>query len=134
MTESDDAGAFAARHIGPSPREIATMLAALGVASLDELVDRAVPDAIRDRAPLALRRAVWPRCFGTPHIDWLPRVFRRSCCSSPDCRLVWLSRAQEECVLTRTLPGGTTRHNRMHEAFDPRTRRFYRRVFDACGE
>jgi glycine dehydrogenase len=54
MTESDDAGAFAARHIGPSPREIATMLAALGVASLDELVDRAVPDAIRDRAPLAL--------------------------------------------------------------------------------
>jgi glycine dehydrogenase len=45
---------FADRHIGPSPDEIATMLDALGVATLDELVDRAVPEAIRDRTPLAL--------------------------------------------------------------------------------
>jgi glycine dehydrogenase len=45
---------FAARHIGPSTDEVAAMLERLGVASLDELVDRAVPDAIRHRDPLAL--------------------------------------------------------------------------------
>jgi glycine dehydrogenase len=45
---------FAGRHVGPSDREIATMLAAVGVRSLDELVDRAVPDTIHDHAPLAL--------------------------------------------------------------------------------
>ena len=33
----------------PTPTEIATMLDALGFASLDELIDRAVPEAIRDR-------------------------------------------------------------------------------------
>src|SRR5436853_458447 len=43
---------FAARHIGPSPAEMQHMLDALGVASLEELVDRAVPPAIRDPAPL----------------------------------------------------------------------------------
>jgi glycine dehydrogenase len=45
---------FAARHIGPSPAETQHMLDALGVASLDELIDRAVPEAIRDHTPLGL--------------------------------------------------------------------------------
>ncbi len=45
---------FAGRHIGPSDGEVATMLATVGVVSLDELVDRAVPEAIHDHAPLAL--------------------------------------------------------------------------------
>ena len=45
--------AFAARHIGPSPAERQTMLAELGFASLDELVERLVPETIRDREPLA---------------------------------------------------------------------------------
>jgi glycine dehydrogenase len=45
---------FAARHIGPSPAEMQHMLDALGVASLDELVDRAVPEAIRDHTPIGL--------------------------------------------------------------------------------
>jgi glycine dehydrogenase len=45
---------FAARHIGPSPAEMQHMLDALGVASLEELVDRAVPEAIRDHTPLDL--------------------------------------------------------------------------------
>ena len=40
---------FVDRHIGPRPDELATMLAAVGVASLDELADRALPAAIRDR-------------------------------------------------------------------------------------
>jgi glycine dehydrogenase len=45
---------FADRHIGPSDGEVATMLAALGMASLDALVDRAVPEGIHEHAPLAL--------------------------------------------------------------------------------
>jgi glycine dehydrogenase len=38
---------FARRHIGPSDAEVAAMLTALGVTSLDELVDQTVPAAIR---------------------------------------------------------------------------------------
>ncbi|MCA9679779.1 MAG: aminomethyl-transferring glycine dehydrogenase [Myxococcales bacterium] len=45
---------FARRHIGPSDRELEAMLAALGYASLDALVDATVPEAIRLRRPLEL--------------------------------------------------------------------------------
>ncbi|MET0895238.1 MAG: glycine dehydrogenase (aminomethyl-transferring), partial [Acidimicrobiia bacterium] len=45
---------FSGRHIGPSPDEITEMLKSLELTSLDELVDRTVPDAIRDRTPLEL--------------------------------------------------------------------------------
>ena len=45
---------FADRHIGVSGSEQAAMLAELGYASLDALVDAAVPAAIREPAPLAL--------------------------------------------------------------------------------
>ncbi|MEX2100147.1 MAG: aminomethyl-transferring glycine dehydrogenase [Acidimicrobiia bacterium] len=45
---------FAARHIGPSPDEIEAMLAVVGLDSLEQLVDRAVPEAIHDHGPLAL--------------------------------------------------------------------------------
>ncbi len=38
---------FANRHIGPESEEIAEMLRALGVASLDELIDQTVPRSIR---------------------------------------------------------------------------------------
>ncbi|MBM9593526.1 aminomethyl-transferring glycine dehydrogenase [Roseitranquillus sediminis] len=41
------------RHIGPSPAEMEEMFAALGVESLDELVDQTVPGSIRQAAPLA---------------------------------------------------------------------------------
>ena len=40
------------RHIGPSPEEIAEMLAVLGVASLDELMAQIVPEGIRQQVPL----------------------------------------------------------------------------------
>jgi glycine dehydrogenase len=43
---------FVDRHIGPRPRELDAMLAAIGVASLDELAARALPDSIRDTAPV----------------------------------------------------------------------------------
>jgi glycine dehydrogenase len=49
----DDAG-FHARHIGPSADEQAKMLAALGVASLDDLMAETVPGSIRIADPLAL--------------------------------------------------------------------------------
>ena len=38
---------FVARHIGPNAAEIAAMLATLGLASLDQLIDQTVPAAIR---------------------------------------------------------------------------------------
>ena len=40
------------RHIGPSPAEMAEMLAALGVETLDELIDQTVPQSIRQKEPL----------------------------------------------------------------------------------
>jgi glycine dehydrogenase len=43
---------FVRRHIGPSTAEVAAMLAALGLRSLDELVDQAIPASIRRRQPL----------------------------------------------------------------------------------
>jgi glycine dehydrogenase len=41
---------FADRHVGPQPAELARMLDVIGVGSLDELADRAIPPSIRDRA------------------------------------------------------------------------------------
>jgi glycine dehydrogenase len=43
---------FIGRHIGPGERDIREMLAALGYASLDELIDATIPAAIRSRSPL----------------------------------------------------------------------------------
>ena len=51
LSGTDD---FARRHIGPDHDEQAQMLAALGVASLDDLLAAAVPPSIRMDGPLAL--------------------------------------------------------------------------------
>jgi glycine dehydrogenase len=45
---------FAERHIGPDTDAVATMLGALGLGTLEELMDAAVPPAIRSRDPLDL--------------------------------------------------------------------------------
>ena len=45
------------RHIGPSPAEMEEMLKVLGAASLDALIDRTVPKAIRQKEPLDLGKA-----------------------------------------------------------------------------
>jgi glycine dehydrogenase len=50
--------AFIARHIGTSPADQAEMLATLGYASRDALMDAIVPAAIRCAAPLSLPDAV----------------------------------------------------------------------------
>ncbi|MGH2341554.1 aminomethyl-transferring glycine dehydrogenase [Segnochrobactraceae bacterium EtOH-i3] len=46
------------RHIGPSPAEMVDMLAAIGVDSLDALIDRIIPADIRQTRPLAWGRAL----------------------------------------------------------------------------
>jgi glycine dehydrogenase len=47
-------GPFASRHIGPQADERDKMLAALGLRSLEDLVDQAMPSSIRMDRPLAL--------------------------------------------------------------------------------
>ena len=47
-------GDFVRRHIGPSEAAIQRMLDALGLDSLDQLIERAVPEAIRSDDPLDL--------------------------------------------------------------------------------
>jgi len=54
LSQLDVAQAFAARHIGPDEAEVATMLAALGFDSLEELMDAAVPGGIRAAEALDL--------------------------------------------------------------------------------
>jgi len=51
-------GEFAARHIGPSSADQQAMLAAIGAASLDDLIDQTVPGAIRYRQKLPLPDAL----------------------------------------------------------------------------
>jgi glycine dehydrogenase len=52
MTTLDES--FAARHNGPRPDDVAAMVAAVGYQSLHELIDAAVPAAIRLTRPLEL--------------------------------------------------------------------------------
>jgi glycine dehydrogenase len=55
---SEAASNFVRRHIGPSPRDIAAMLDAVGAKSLTELMSQTLPGAIRQKAPLDLGRAL----------------------------------------------------------------------------
>src|SRR3954452_11010263 len=48
------ADSFIPRHVGPSEAEVAEMLDVLGYATLDELIDATIPEAIRLRRPLAI--------------------------------------------------------------------------------
>ena len=54
----DTTDVFINRHIGPRDADIATMLAALGLDSLDALVTDAMPDDIRTQSPLDLPPAL----------------------------------------------------------------------------
>ena len=58
LPELEDAGAFAARHIGTTPADQAAMLAELGYATRAALVDAIVPEAIREQAPIPLPGAM----------------------------------------------------------------------------
>ena len=57
LEDLEPAGEFARRHIGPDEAEIAAMLEVVGAASLDDLIERATPRAIRSARPLDLPRA-----------------------------------------------------------------------------
>ncbi len=50
----DDGLPFVRRHVGPAPDDQAKMLAVLGYASLENLVDTAVPRSVHSDTPLAL--------------------------------------------------------------------------------
>jgi len=54
MSAPTTVDSFARRHIGPTPEERDAMLAAIGTASLDVLIDEALPAAIRLSQPLDL--------------------------------------------------------------------------------
>ena len=54
LTALEQRDAFIARHIGPCPQEVDAMLRAIGVDSLDALIDQTVPPSIRLDAPLPL--------------------------------------------------------------------------------
>ena len=56
ITEYDTYDFANRRHIGPSPEEMAEMLKAVGVDSLDDLIDQTLPPAIRQAEPLP-----WPQ-------------------------------------------------------------------------
>ncbi len=57
LADLDTAAPFATRHIGPRADEQDKMLATIGRASLDALIEEAVPGGIHLRTPLALPRA-----------------------------------------------------------------------------
>ena len=54
LAELEQQDAFVRRHIGPDADEQQSMLQTLGLASLDELIDQAVPQSIRQRNALEL--------------------------------------------------------------------------------
>jgi len=55
MTRHDS---FQLRHIGPRREEIDSMLEAIGVSSIDQLIDETVPKSIRLKAPMKLPEGV----------------------------------------------------------------------------
>ena len=98
----EQAGGFVGRHIGPSPGEIEAMCRALGFDSLDALVDRVVPEAIRTHRRLdlppplseaeAIRRLEEYAAANTPFVSLigmgyygtvLPAVLRRNILENP---------------------------------------------------
>jgi glycine dehydrogenase len=54
LTELQSGANFIPRHIGPRQHEIDEMLKVVGAKSLDDLIDKVVPKAIRQEAPLDL--------------------------------------------------------------------------------
>ena len=65
---------FVTRHIGPGPEDRARMLEAIGVRSLDQLIDEAVPSHIRLTTPLRLPDAETEAQF----LDRVRRVASRN--------------------------------------------------------
>jgi glycine dehydrogenase len=58
FAELEPGANFVARHIGPDEADTAEMLRSLGAKSLDDFIARVVPDAIRTKRPLELKKAM----------------------------------------------------------------------------
>ncbi len=58
LTALERSDSFVARHIGPSERDILAMVQTIGVASLDDLIGKTVPENIRANAALNLPPAI----------------------------------------------------------------------------
>ncbi len=54
LTELENRGEFVRRHNGPGPDEVRAMLGTLGLSSMEELIERTVPDSILSDTPLRL--------------------------------------------------------------------------------
>src|SRR6478735_4652483 len=69
---------FIPRHVGPNEAEVAEMLALLGYATLDELIDATIPAPIRLRRPLAIhdRRSEHEALAAMRAIASRNRIFR----------------------------------------------------------
>jgi glycine dehydrogenase len=102
MAEPNDIGDFAHRHIGPAEADLTEMLAVVGVVTMDELIDRAVPDVIRSKQDhdlpgpltetetlarlreLAARNEVFTSMIGMGYYGTiLPSVIRRNLLENP---------------------------------------------------
>jgi len=66
-TPIDHSPDFLARHVGPTPQDVAEMLAVVGVASLDQLIEETVPESIRLGRPLRIPE-------GVPEAELLARL------------------------------------------------------------
>ena len=74
LAELETRGDFIRRHIGPDREQLAAMVAALGLESLEQIVQRAVPDTIVSRTPLALTDTISERAV----ISHLSRMRERN--------------------------------------------------------
>ncbi|PKO92341.1 MAG: glycine dehydrogenase (aminomethyl-transferring) [Betaproteobacteria bacterium HGW-Betaproteobacteria-10] len=102
LTELEQHDEFIDRHIGPCSIEMATMLAAIGADSLDQLIDQTVPAAIRlpadlplpaprrehqalaDLKVIASKNIVNKSCIGMGYYDTLtPKVILRNVMENP---------------------------------------------------
>ena len=52
---------FIRRHIGPADEDVDTMLETLGMGSIDQLLDKVVPESIRRRKPLEIKASISER-------------------------------------------------------------------------
>jgi glycine dehydrogenase len=93
---------FVSRHIGPREYELSNMFAAIGVSSIDDLINKALPDDIRMGQPmdlpagiseseylnrlekLAARNRVYRSCIGLGYYNTLmPSVIKRNILENP---------------------------------------------------
>lgn len=102
LTELEMGGDFVRRHIGPDQKQIEQMLEILGLESLEDLIDKAVPQSIVSREPLSLtstfseravinykrkmrsRNKVFTSMIGMGYYDTImPEVIKRNVMENP---------------------------------------------------